>query len=107
MTSLWAGESLGDTIVFYDTIHHRFVITQFSNTPNGFLIAVCQGSDPVNDGWYTYRFNTQNPATFPDYPKFAVWSDGYYITNNKDQGSPTTSEVVYVLESEKVSVSFL
>ena len=29
---------------------------EFSNTPNGFLIAVGQGPDPVNDGWYTYRF---------------------------------------------------
>lgn len=103
MTTLWPGESLGDPIVFYDTIVQRFVITQFSNTPNGFLVAVCQGSDPVNDGWYTYRFNTFSPNSFPDYPKFSVWSDGYYITNNKDSGSAATSNVVYVIESEKMA----
>jgi hypothetical protein len=103
MTTIWPGESLGDPIIFYDPIVQRFVITQFSSSPNGFLVAVCQGPDPVNDGWYAYRFNTFGPATFPDYPKFSVWSDGYYITANKDQGSPTTSNVVYVLESEKMA----
>ena len=103
MTTLWPGESLGDPIVFYDTIIQRFVITQFSNSPNGFLVAVCQGPDPVNDGWYTYRFNTFSPASFPDYPKFSVWSDGYYITNNKDSGTAASSNVVYVLESEKMA----
>ena len=80
LSTLWAGETLGDPIVFYDQFAQRFVITQFSNSPNGFLVAVCQGNDPVNDGWYTYRFNAVNPTTFPDYPKFSVWSDGYYIT---------------------------
>ena len=102
LATLWAGETKGDPIVFYDQFAQRFVITQFSDTPNGFLVAVCKGNDPVNDGWYAYRFNTVNPATFPDYPKFSVWSDGYYITANKDQGSPTTSEVVYVLERDKM-----
>jgi gliding motility-associated-like protein len=101
--TLWAGQTLGDPIVFYDTIQQRFVITQFSNSPNGFLFAVCQGNDPFNDGWYTYRFNTQNPASFPDYPKYSVWSDGYYITANKDSGSQTSSEVVYVVESDKMA----
>jgi hypothetical protein len=44
-------------------------------------MAVCQGSDPVNDGWYIYTtgFGT---GSFPDYTKFAVWSDGYYVTAN-------------------------
>ncbi|WP_025742475.1 GEVED domain-containing protein [Aquimarina pacifica] len=101
LTNIFPGESLGDPIVFYDSFADRFVITQFSDTPNGFLVAVCQGPDPVNDGWYTYRFST---GTFPDYTKFSVWSDGYYITANKDQGSQKTSEVVYVIERDKMLV---
>ncbi len=99
LTNIFPGESYGDPIVFYDTFVDRFVITQFSNTPNGFLVAVCKGSDPVNDGWYTYRFNT---GSFPDYTKFSVWSDGYYVTANKDQRNQQTSEVVYVIEREKM-----
>jgi hypothetical protein len=94
------GEDLGDPIVLYDEFADRFLITQFSDTPNSFLVAVSQGPDPVNDGWYTYRFETG--AAFPDYPKFYIWSDGYYITTNKDSNTASTSEVVYVLERDKI-----
>ncbi|WP_378179587.1 GEVED domain-containing protein [Aquimarina sp. SS2-1] len=99
LTNIFPGESLGDPIVFYDNFADRFVITQFSDTPNGFLVAVSRGSDPVNDGWFTYRFNT---GSFPDYTKFSIWSDGYYVTANKDQGQQNTSEVVYVIDREQM-----
>lgn len=93
------GQDLGDPIVFYDSFADRFVITQMSDSPNGLLVAVSQGPDPVNDGWYTYRFNTGN---LPDYPKFYVWSDGYYVTTNEDPNDPDDEEVVYVLERDKM-----
>ncbi|MBQ4819972.1 T9SS type A sorting domain-containing protein [Aquimarina sp. MMG016] len=99
LANIFPRETLGDPIVFYDSFADRFVITQFSDSPNGFLVAVCQGSDPVNDGWFTYRFNT---GSFPDYTKFSIWSDGYYVTANKDQGTQQTSEVVFVIEREKM-----
>ena len=93
-------EDLGDPIVFYDGFADRFVITQFSDSPNSFLVAVSKGPDPVNSGWYTYRFETG--PTFPDYPKFFVWSDGYYVTTNKDSNSASSSEVVYVFERDQM-----
>ncbi len=97
--TLFPGETLGDPIVVYDRFADRFIIMEFSNSPNGFLIAIGQGPDPVNDGWYTYRFNT---GSFPDYEKLSVWGDGYYITANKDQGSITTSQVVYAVERSEM-----
>ncbi|MGY3792253.1 GEVED domain-containing protein [Aquimarina sp. 433] len=99
LANIFPGETLGDPIVFYDSFADRFVITQFSDTPNGFLVAVCRGSDPVNDGWFTYRFNT---GSFPDYTKFSIWSDGYYVTANKDQGQQMTSEVIFVIDREQM-----
>ncbi len=101
LATIFPGESLGDPIVVYDNYAERFVIMQFSNSPNGILIAVGQGPDPVNDGWFTYRFNT---GTFPDYEKLSIWSDGYYITANKDQNAPTTNDVVFVAERDKMLV---
>jgi subtilisin-like proprotein convertase family protein len=83
-------------VVLYDRYIDRFVVTQFTDSPNGFLFAVCQGSDPVNDGWYTYQFNIDS---FPDYPKYSIWHDGYYITANKSSGN-----VVYVVERSKMAV---
>ncbi|MEZ5082641.1 MAG: hypothetical protein R2750_04230 [Bacteroidales bacterium] len=91
--------TLGDPIVMYDRYADRFFISEFFS--NGFDVAVSQGPDPVNDGWYVYRFNTN---TFPDYPKFSVWSDGYYITANKDQNAPTTNEVVFALERDAMLI---
>ncbi len=101
LATLFPGESLGDPVVVYDNFADRFIVMQFSNTPNGFLIAVCQGPDPVNDGWFTYRFNT---GSFPDYEKLSIWSDGYYITANKDQNNPTANDVVFAVERDKMLV---
>ena len=100
LSTLFPGESLGDPIVIYDNFAGRFIIMEFSNSPNGFLIAVCKGPDPVNDGWYTYRFNT---IQFPDYEKISIWSDGYYITANKAPNGPIADfEVVYAVERDKM-----
>ncbi|KAA1247314.1 GEVED domain-containing protein [Aquimarina sp. RZ0] len=104
LANIFPGETKGDPIVFYDNFADRFVITQFSATPNGFLVAVGRGPDPVNDGWYTYRFNTggTDRSNFPDYTKFSIWSDGYYVTANKNQGTVQESEVVYAIEREQM-----
>ncbi len=102
----FSGEDKGDPIVLYDEFADRFVISQFSfnvdskNEPIGpfaLLVAVSQGSDPLNSGWYTYRFITNS---LPDYPKMSLWSDGYYVTTNKNSNSASTSQVVYVLERD-------
>jgi hypothetical protein len=81
LSTLFPGNNLGDPIVFYDEAADRFVITEFDNSPNGFNVAVCQGPDPVNDGWHVYTtgFGT---GSFPDYTKFSVWGDVYMVTAN-------------------------
>ncbi|MBU1009855.1 MAG: T9SS type A sorting domain-containing protein [Bacteroidetes bacterium] len=86
LSTLFPGNAIGDPIVLYDAAADRFVITEFDDSPNGFNVAVCQGSDPVNDGWYIYTtgFGT---GSFPDYTKFSVWSDGYYVTANISQSN--------------------
>lgn len=91
--------TMGDPIVLYDPFADRFLITEFYS--NGFDVAVSKGANPVTSGWWVYRFATN---TFPDYPKFSLWSDGYYITSNKDQGTAGTSQVVFALERDKMLV---
>jgi GEVED domain-containing protein/CARDB protein len=81
LSTLFPGNDLGDPIVFYDAQAERFVITEFDNSPDGFNMAICMGPDPVNDGWYIYTTGFGTGA-FPDYTKFSVWSDGYYVTAN-------------------------
>ena len=94
--TLFPGNTAGDPIVFYDGNADRFVITEFDSNPNGFNMAVCQGPDPVNDGWYIYTTGFETGA-FPDYTKFSVWSDGYYVTANISQ-----TEKVFVVERDQM-----
>ena len=98
LATIWPGETSGDPIVMYDKFADRFVITQFA-FPGSFLVAISQGPDPVNDDWYTYEFPLD---AFPDYPKYSIWSDGYYITANKNSGSATTSDVVFAIERDEI-----
>ena len=100
----FTNEADGDPIVFYDESANRFILMQFSAedgspTPPALLFAVSQGGDPVNDGWYTYRFDLES---LPDYPKLSLWRDAYYITTNKDALAPDGQEVVFALEREKM-----
>lgn len=79
----------GDPIVLYDHLANRWMISEFSGSTNALCVYVSQTADPTGS-WYAYQFNTPN---FPDYPKYSVWTDGYYATTNEDSG-PT----VYAFE---------
>ena len=96
LSTLFPGNNLGDPIVLYDAVADRFIITEFDQSPNGFNFAISQGPDPVNDGWYIYTTG-MGSGQFPDYPKFSIWSDGYYITANISQ-----TNRVFVIERDPV-----
>ncbi|MBA3985031.1 MAG: hypothetical protein H0X63_00255, partial [Flavobacteriales bacterium] len=61
-----------DLTVSYDNAADRWVLTFLGG---GAQIAVSDGPDPINDGWFNYNIPQIN-----DYQKLSVWSDGYYIT---------------------------
>ena len=90
--TIWAGfpgpwsSSLndGDPIVLYDEAADRWFIAQFSlpNYPNGpsyIIMAVSQTPDPTGS-WHRYGFSYN--TGIPDYPKFGIWPDGYYMSAN-------------------------
>ncbi len=97
LANIWPGETTGDPIFMYDRYADRFVVTQFDGNPNALLVAVSQGPDPVNDGWFTYSFNT---GLFPDYPHYGIWHDGYYVAVNKNPGAG--QEQFYAMERDKL-----
>lgn len=75
-----------DTVVRYDQLADRwlFVLPVFS-APYAMCYAVSVTSDPL--GPY-YRYEFQRPL-FPDYPRPAVWPDGYYNpTSTSDNRLP-------------------
>jgi len=79
----WSNTNDGDPVVVYDEYADRWVATQFAlpfdNGPYYELVAVSQTSDPLG-AWNRYAFEFEN---MPDYPKFAVWPDGYYFSTHQ------------------------
>ncbi len=71
-------ESDGDPIVLYDKFADRWMISQFQVSQKQILIAVSISPDPT-DEWYYYTFSFNQ---FPDYPKYSIWKNGYYMTAN-------------------------
>jgi hypothetical protein len=80
--TLWSEfgvSSEGDPIVLYDEQVNRWLLTEFTD-PANVLIAISDTDDPL--GSYTaYNFSTPH---FPDYPKYAIWSNAYVITTNEE-----------------------
>jgi hypothetical protein len=72
---------LGDPIVQYDQMADRWLITEFNaSNYNNLCVYVSKTADPLGAFW-AYSFNPVNSAG-QDYPKYAVWHDGYYVGVN-------------------------
>lgn len=70
----------GDPIVVYDELADRWLLSQFA-LPSGqesMCIAISQTGDPTG-AYHLYQFVMPD---FPDYFKFGVWTDAYYMTTN-------------------------
>lgn len=92
INTLWAGfggacetENAGDPVVVYDQFVDRWVLMQFTAAgPTYFLcVALSTTGDPAGS-FYRWAFSTG--SNFPDYPKFAVWSDAY-LASTREFGS--------------------
>jgi len=95
-------ENAGDPVVLYDQLADRWLLTQFTAAgPNYFnCVALSQTSDPTGS-YYRYAFS--NGTKFPDYPKYGVWSDGYYIsTRDFANGTSYTGVGAYALNRDQM-----
>ncbi len=78
----------GDPVVVYDQLANRWLLSQFAfessiGPPWYLAMAVSVSSDPLG-AYYVYCF--EENEYFPDYPKYGVWPDAYYMTSNDDFG---------------------
>lgn len=70
----------GDPNVLYDELADRWLLSQFFESGNGVCIAVSQTGDPTGS-YFLYEFTTPD---FPDYFKFGVWPNAYYMSANEN-----------------------
>jgi len=87
-------ENSGDPIVLYDKAADRWFLSQFGQSGDKMYIAISQTNDPTGS-WYAYTFSSPD---FPDYLKFSVWQDGYYMTSNQ------SSQVIFAFNRDKMLV---
>jgi hypothetical protein len=87
----------GDPIVVYDHLADRWLLSQFA-FPNHMCVAISETPDPTAGTWFLYTFNT---LIFPDYPKFGVWPNGYYMSSYE---SPNLG--IYVFDRTNMLLGF-
>jgi len=83
LNALWtefSATGLGDPIILWDHAAGRWFLTEFRDfSTTAVLVAVSETSDPTGS-WYVYQFQTPE---FPDYPKYGVWHNAYFLTTNE------------------------
>ena len=97
-STIWSGMpgnmNGGDGVVMYDADADRWFFSQLSY-PTGYnyvMIAVSQTGDPTGS-WYRWQYSFNG---LPDYPKFGVWPDGYYMSVNRfPNGYQGTGQAVF------------
>ncbi|MCI0645914.1 MAG: hypothetical protein L0346_13645, partial [Chloroflexi bacterium] len=105
--TLWAGfggacqvQNSGDPIVLYDQLADRWLLTQFtSGAPYFNCVALSVSGDPTGS-YYRYAFSTG--ANFPDYPKYGVWPDAYYISTREFLGGSFVAMGAYALNRDQM-----
>ena len=83
----------GDPMILWDQLAERWFLLELGNDFTSMLLAISDTDDPA--GQYTaYKINAPG---LPDYPKIAIWPNGYYVTTNEftDDEIPT-----YVIDRE-------
>ena len=73
-----------------------------TNAPYGMCYAISTSSDPMGS-YYRYEFLR---ALFPDYPRPAIWTDGYYVPtstgDNRISETVATQKHACVVERDKM-----
>jgi len=109
LASIWAGfevtdcaDNSGDPVVLHDQLADRWILTQFTtNGPTFFnCVAVSTGPDPTG-AYFRYAFSTG--VNFPDYPKYGVWPNAYFLTTREFAPDDSFAGIgVYALERRRM-----
>jgi subtilisin-like proprotein convertase family protein len=102
MESLGSGglcaAGLGDPIVLFDELASRWVLTEFTSSGNGLCVYLSDVADLSGTvTWTRYLFTL---PSFPDYPKYGVWPNAYYVGAN--EGGTAGRRPFYAMDRQKM-----
>ncbi len=100
----FADRNDGDPVILWDENAQRWLVTQFyvplGGNTNYLLIAVSKTDDPTGQ-YYQYGFSYG--TDMPDYPKWAIWPDAYYMgANGFDKDSNYIGVYVSAFDRDKM-----
>src|SRR6266699_4167115 len=92
----------GDPVVLYDQLEDRWLLSQLTARGPTFYncVAVSLTGDPTG-AYFRYAFTSGE--NFPDYPKYGVWSNAYFLSTR--EFAPDNSfagDGAYALERDKM-----
>ena len=96
----------GDPVVSFDILAGRWILSQFVVGADPEFshqcVAVSETEDATGE-YFLYDFVT-DPVNFVDYPKTAVWPDGYYMSGHvfNSTGTAFLAGRIFVFEREKM-----
>jgi len=77
----------GDPVVLWDKLAKRWFVSQLGYNGNFTEFDLCLAVSTTADATGTYnRYAFSTGGNLPDYPKYSVWPDAYYGTNNGGDG---------------------
>ena len=82
----------GDPIVMYDQLADRWFVSEFGSLGGDLGLAV--GVSVTNDPTGAYNVYQFDMGSFPDYPHYGLWHDGYYGTANYSNQGETAAFVM-------------
>lgn len=107
--NLWSGFAIndctdlsGDPVVLYDKLDGRWLLSQFTTRGPIFYncVAISQTGDPTGT-YFRYAFSTG--VNFPDYPKYGVWSNAYFLSTREFAPDNSFAGIgAYALERNKM-----
>lgn len=93
----------GDPVVIYDNMADRWFISAFGSANNSLGVGVSATNDPLG-AWDFWSFLLPQ---FPDYPKYGVWSDGYYVSGNFGSQNTMAMDRAAMLNGESIITSIV
>lgn len=87
--AFWSGfggscqtKNSGDPIILYDKAAGRWLAVQNVFTSPYLVCLAVSDTDDATGTYHRYSFSISPTTDFPDYPKWGVWPDGYYMSYN-------------------------
>ncbi|MEP6946524.1 MAG: carboxypeptidase regulatory-like domain-containing protein [Acidobacteriota bacterium] len=94
----------GDPVVLYDPLAGRWILSQYCNNfpPFRQMMAVSKTADPAG-AYFVYEFVMPN-VKINDFPKFGVWPDAYYMSDEEFLGSDYAGAGLFAFDRTKMLV---